>query len=181
MKNKMTFFWGIDQRLWGERLNTNPYLATLSIIVVALAGALVGGGSLLAEWFDWNTTVNLAAMVGSLIVIWGYNVTESIIGAEDWKVALWRSLLLLGVFLLAFIAGVVLSVVVICAVVIWLVIMVLLGALRGSAGGSAKRITLDDGTELSNGRSDLLGGGSSYSGNDGHTYHTDDGHSFRQE
>lgn len=150
MKNKMTFFGAIERNIWGDKINANPYFATLSIISVLLAGAVSGGGRLFYEWFGWDMVMNNVAMAALIVWIWGYNVAESIVAAEDWKVALGRSLLLLPVLILAFAFGFIASVVVIFLVTAWVVLMLVGALLSGSGGGNSKkkRYSLNDGTEV---------------------------------
>ncbi|WP_143029391.1 hypothetical protein [Alistipes timonensis] len=176
MKNKMTFFGAIERNIWGDKINANPYFATLSILAVMLAGAVAGGGRLFYEWFRWDMAMNNVAMAALIVWIWGYNVAESIIAAEDWKVALGRSLLLLPVLILAFVFGAVASVVVICLVILWLALMFISYALTSSGGRSGSRSggsSSDDdpSIELSTGRK-VSGtfAGDDFHGSDGKTY-----------
>ncbi len=146
----MTFFGAIERNIWGDKINANPYFATLSIISVLLAGAVSGGGRLFYEWFGWDMAMNNVAMAALIVWIWGYNVAESIVAAEDWKVALGRSLLLLPVLILVFAFGFIASVVVIFLVTAWVVLMLAGALLSGSGGGNSKkkRYSLNDGTEV---------------------------------
>ena len=101
----MTFFGALERKIWGDKINANPYFATLSILAVMLAGAVSGGGRLFYEWFGWDMAMNNVAMAALIVWVWGYDVAESIVAAEDWKAALGRSLLLLPVLILAFVFG----------------------------------------------------------------------------
>lgn len=154
----MTFFGALERKIWGDKINANPYFATLSILAVMLAGAVSGGGRLLYEWFGWDMAMNNVAMAALIVWVWGYDVAESIVAAEDWKAALGRSLLLLPVLILAFMFGAVASVMVICLVILWLALMFISHALTSSGGRSGSRSgrssSDDDGSsiELSPGR-----------------------------
>lgn len=172
MKNKITLFQVLERKIWGDRINANPYFATLSILAVALAGAISGGGRLFYEWFGWDLAMNNVAMAAFVVWVWGYDVAESIVAAQGWKPALGRSLLLLTMLILAFTIGAVVSVVVICVVAVWLVLLFISYALRSSGGRSGGSSSDDDPSiELSSGRK-VRGtfAGDDFHGSDGQTY-----------
>lgn len=130
-------------------MNANPYLASLSILVAALGGVTFGGGRVLYEWFQWDIATNNVAMVAAIVMIWGYNLAESIIASDSWKQALGRSLLILLMLVLAAVVGAVASVIVLCIiaiialiVIIWFVIQVISIALGN--GVSKGKVTLTD-------------------------------------
>lgn len=172
MENKITLFWILERKIWGDKINANPYFATLSILAVALAGAITGGGRLFYEWFGWDMAMNNVAMATLIVWVWGYDVAESIIAAQDWKSALGRSLLLLPVLVLAFAVGAAVSVVVICAVAIWLALLFIGSALKSLGGRSGGTSSDDDSSiELPSGRK-VSGtfAGDDFHGRDGQTY-----------
>lgn len=138
MKEKITWFWNLDKRIWGDKIEANRYFATLSIMYAVLMGAFTGGGRVFSEWFGWNTATSIVAMGALLIFIWGVNLAESIVASRTAMVALWRSLLLLLILILAFVFGVVTSVVAIFLVSAWIVLSFIGYALR-SSGGSGRR------------------------------------------
>lgn len=76
MKEAIAWFYTIDKKLWGDRIETNPYFATLSILFVALVGACSGAGRIFYEWFDWDVATNNVAMAYLFILIWGVNLCE---------------------------------------------------------------------------------------------------------
>ncbi len=148
MNEKITWFWPLEKQIWGQKINTNQYLATLSILFAAIMGACVGGGHIFHEWFEWNTAPDLMAIGYLLILIIGVNIFESIIASTGW-VVLWRSLLILVCLVLAFAIGVIASVVVIFLTVAWLALM-LVGSLlsgSGSSGSSRRSGSSSDGVE----------------------------------
>ena len=147
MKNKITLFWVLERKIWGDRVNANPYFATLSILAVALAGAISGGGRLFYEWFGWDMAMSNVAMAALIVWVWGYDVAESIVASQGWKPALGRSLLLLPILALAFAVGAVVSVVVICVIVVWLVLLFISYALESSGGRSGSRSSDDSGPD----------------------------------
>lgn len=187
-KSLFTILHTLDENIWGEHINSNKYLATITLLFCTLFGVILGGGNYLGDLFDWNINISTTASIASVIVLIGYNIAESIIAADSAKIAALRALMMCGIMILGFVAGLVGSVILLAILTIiigiYFIILVLKVALGGSVGGGGggrKKIILDDGTELTNKQSDLLGGGASYTGNDGHHYHTDDGQTFRQE
>ena len=69
MKEAIAWFYTIDKKLWGDKIETNPYFATLSILFVALVGACSGAGRIFYEWFDWDVATNNVAMAYLFILI----------------------------------------------------------------------------------------------------------------
>lgn len=136
MKTKITWFWTWEKKIWGDKVNANQYFATLSILFAAMLGACVGGGMVFHEGFGWNTDTNLVAIGALLILLWGYNIAESIVASETAMIALWRSLLIMTCILMAFTIGVIASVVVIILVTIWFVLL-LIGSLLSGSGHSS--------------------------------------------
>lgn len=147
MKKKITWFYTIEKGWWGDKVQSNPYLASLSLMFAALLGALVGGGNTLHSWFNANTQFMLLTALGTVCIIAIYNVGESIIAAQNGKVATLRAIVLLVGTLLAFGIGYLMAVVVLILVALWLGVTFLSAA---SSGGSSKgkKYTLDDGTEV---------------------------------
>lgn len=187
-KNLFSILYTLDKNIWDEQINPNKYLSTVTLLCCALIGILWGGSNYLAGMFDWDIKITLTTSLASVVFLIGYNIAESIIAAETAKIAALRSLMMTGIMILGFVAGLVGSVILLAILTIiigiYLIIFVIKIALGGSAGGSGggrRKIILDDGTELTNKQSDLIGFGSSYTGNDGHHYHTDDGENFRRE
>ncbi len=184
-KSLFTILHTLDKNIWGEHINSNKYLATITLLFCTLFGVILGGGFYLGDLFDWNINISTTASIASVIVMIGYNIAESIIAADSAKIAALRALMMCGIMILGFVAGLVGSVILLIILTIiigiYIIILVLKLALFGEDGGREK-IILEDGTELTNKQSDLmLGGGASYTGNDGYHYHTDDGRTFRRE
>lgn len=166
--------------MYGEQINPNKYMATATLLCCTFFGVLLGGGSFLSSMFNWELHTSLSASLAAVIYLVGYNIAESIIVADSAKVAILRSLMITGILALGFGAGVVGSVIVLAILIIIIVFYIFFHVVFGAPKGGSK-ITLNDGTVLSNKKSDLLGGGASYKGNDGKRYRTDDGQTFRQE
>lgn len=181
----LSFFNVIERNIWGDKIDTNPYLATLSILFIALMGACNGGSEYINDLIETNIyTPPVTATLGFLILLFGFNLTESIIATDSAKIATLRALMLLFIHPVAYVLGYVLSVIMLVIitiiVAIALFIMLIKAMLGGGVSGGGKKIVLDDGTVLRNGQSDLLGGGASFDGDDGSRYHTDDGQTFRK-
>lgn len=137
MKNGLIWFWNLDRRIWGDKLETNRYFATLSVLGAALAGACAGGGQVLGAWFRWDLAVSNVAVIGLSIFIWGLNVAESIIASKGFAIPVWRSLLLLVTLLAATSIGYAGAVVVLFLILIVLVLFVVAGGIGAMGGGGA--------------------------------------------
>ncbi len=129
---KMTWMYALDKSMWGEGIEPNRYFATLSLMLTALSGALCGGGNTLDSWFDMGTVMNMVSILGTLILVWGLNVAESIMAAEKISVAVLRPLVMLLFMAICFAASYLLAVIVIVIIMIWLIITLLSGAISGA-------------------------------------------------
>ena len=179
-KDIFTILYRLDKKIYGEQISPNKYMATATLMCSTLFGVLLGGSSFLGGMFNWEIHTSLSASLVAVIYLVGYNIAESIIAADSAKVATLRSLMITGILALGFVLGIVGSVIVLAILTIIIVFYIFLTVIFGEKRGGSK-IILNDGTVLSNKKSDLLGTGASYDGNDGKRYHTDDGHTFRQE
>lgn len=172
----MTWVYALDRRIWGGKVEANRYFATLSVLSALVMGACMGGGTVFREWFGWDTAPDAAAMGAALLLVWGWNLAESIVASKTGWIALSRSLLLWLILALAFAFGVVASVVVLFLVAAWVVLTFIGYALSGSGGrsrgGSGGSSSDDDPSiETSSGR--RVSGtfaGDDFHGNDGQTY-----------
>ena len=177
MKNGLIWFWNLDRRIWGDKLDTNRYFATLSVLCAALAGACAGGGQVLSAWFRWDLAVSNVAVIGLSIFIWGLNVAESIIASKGFAIPVWRSLLLLVTLLAATAIGYAGAVVVLFLILIVLVLFVVaggIGAMGGAASGSSSSSNDEQEEYIHNeygGKVTLKEGfGGKMHGSDGRTY-----------
>lgn len=140
MKKIGFFFQHIENRFWLDKVNSNRYFASISILFVLLTGILSGSGQVLGAWFRWDIATNNIAMIGLTLYIWGLNVGESAIASKSIGVAVGRSLLLLAYMLGALVLGYVGSVVLLFLVLILLVVFLLSGGIGGllkGAGGAS--------------------------------------------
>ena len=96
VQNVLSFFQRIENSIWGEQIVSNKYFASLSIILVALIGALVTGGKILNSNPDLDIEVSLYSAITTVLVIAVLNIYESIIAAENTKIATLRALLIFG-------------------------------------------------------------------------------------
>ena len=169
MKKIFSFFRIIDEKIWGDKVNTNPYFATICLIFVALTGAINGGGAMLDGLFDMDIDTNLTQAFGFCAFIFGINMYESIIASSDIKTMITRSLLMLGAVVVIAVLGYVLSAVIIflvvAAVTLWIIFMVLSMTIFG--GPSKATITDSFGRKVKL-EKNLSG---DYKGSDGKTYH----------
>ena len=65
MKDLLCFLNSIDERIWGENINTNKYFASISILLIAVLGAAQGGGTTLQSWFGWDAAMPVPPTPGS--------------------------------------------------------------------------------------------------------------------
>lgn len=137
MKENITWFWAWEKRIWADKIETNRYLATLSILFAAIMGACLGGGRVFHEWFGWDSAPNVVALGYLLILILGMNFCETVVASKVGWVILWRSLLLMLCVIVAFAIGVIASVVVIFLTAAWLVLMLVGSLLSGSGSRSS--------------------------------------------
>lgn len=135
VKDKITFFYAIEEKLWNERVNANKYLATLSILCVALLGAWHTAGSFLASSLDWHVEISVFHAIMLVAYIWVLNAVESVLACDNMKTAVLRSLLMLVSIAVAYIAGVVLgtiAIIVVCFVLFVLFCIFILQMLVGN-------------------------------------------------
>lgn len=145
-KDMLTFVWAFDKAVWGERMNTNQYLGTLSVLFIALLGAYGGGGKAL-DFVGLTVNANLLMVASSVVFVWAYNVAESIMAASNFLVALSRILFFSFASVVALALGAVASFVVAAAVVLLLcAIMARCLFFKGSAekaNRQSEEITVD--------------------------------------
>lgn len=116
---KISFFYVLDKEIWKDKIEPNQYLATLSILLVALGGALYGAHDMIRGTnFSGFLNVSLIGTIGGCIILWGLNVTESIIASKSPVTSFLRSILLLCVFALSVALGYVASGIIMCIVAI---------------------------------------------------------------
>lgn len=164
-KNIFNFFYAIDKHLWGDEIYTNRYLATLSLLFVALLGAMQGGGSILNSWFGWDVEMNILTTIELSILVFGYNLFESIVSAKP-KIAFLRSLLTFVCFVAAFALGYLLAVVVIFAVAA-IIVFWFIGAALGGGRKSGRATVTDEYGHETEVKKDMFG---TYHDSYGNTY-----------
>ena len=100
-----------DKAFWHEKMNTNRYFATLSVLFAMLAGIVSPRTHssechwLADSFLKWNIYPSLLAAVGVMIVLIALNVCESIIGARDFISGLLRLLWMTVVIGIVFLLG----------------------------------------------------------------------------
>lgn len=175
LKDKLNWFAVIDEALWGDTLEVNRYLTSISIMVAAIGGALLGVDSV----FGSEIGRNPVAAVGALILMWGICVAETVMCSRSIKTTILRSLMLLVAFPLVFGFGILASIIVMIVIAIWLILLFASGFLRaglssgsGSSSGSGHSSDNDDSEVLDFGMGNQVKGKSSF---DGNTFYGDDG------
>ena len=130
-----TFMHTADKAFWHEKIATNRYLATLSVLFALFAGIVTpeahrGVRQWLADSFlEWGIFSSLLAAIGVLVVLVVLNIGESIISAGDFVSrllrSLWVTLVISITFILGLIGGQVAIVILILMTVILLIEMLL--------------------------------------------------------
>lgn len=165
-------------KIWGEKVSANNWLLPLSVLAAALTGVVFGGGMI----FQSVSNTTLIGVGGSLIMIWGYNLAESIIASSTPLVAFGRSALTLVTIVAVFVLSCVASVVVLVVIALLLVAFIMLFfASKGLFGGGGKTFTLDNGDEVT--KNDGLFGDDRYysTTGSGKAYTSSDESTFREE
>ncbi len=165
-------------KIWGEKVSANNWLLPLSVLAAALSGIVFGGGMI----FQSVSNTTLIGVGGSLIMIWGYNLAESIIASSTPLVAFGRSVLTLVTIVAVFVLSCVASVVVLVVIALLLVAFIMLFfASKGLFGGGGKTFTLDNGDEVT--KNDGLFGDDRYysTTGSGKAYTSSDESTFREE
>lgn len=130
-----TFMHTADKAFWHEKIATNRYLATLSVLFALFAGIVTpeahrGVRQWLADSFlEWGIFSSLLAAIGVLVVLVVLNIGESIISASSnacrLQRSLWVTLVISIAFLLGLFGGQVAIVILILMMVILLIEMLL--------------------------------------------------------
>ncbi len=158
-----TFFNSLDEKIWGEDLETNSHFASLSIILAALFAAVAVASGAINEFFNAAINISLKGMaLTCLFPVIIFNVVESIMSARTVKVAVLRSLFMIVVLATAFGLGFVGGVVVVGIILLVLLVVFVIALIKvffslllgmdGSSGGGRKSRgfglgTNDDGRE----------------------------------
>lgn len=138
----VTFFHSIEKNIWGEDINANPCFATISILLATLVAAITTGGNIINSWFDTDLQCSWYITMTILLFIMVLNVLESVLAAENAKVATLRCLLVIACMIGGALVGALTSVVVAIILVIAAVILglyLLSGAVSGAASGGSKK------------------------------------------
>ncbi len=153
IKNMINWLRSWDEKLWGEKFAGSSWLGVITIIVAAVAGALltIFEGGLDDSFIPYIMVIALA------------NIVESVLSAKSAKVAVLRSLLMTVAVVVAMFAGVVVVVVVALVLLVMFAgfLMSLVGEGGGGSGSSHKRKIKIDGEEVTESK-DLLGFDTTY-------------------
>lgn len=93
-----TFMHTADKAFWHEKMNTNRYFATVSVLFALMAGIVANKSHdcdiifWLASFLKWDVYSSLLAALGIIVVLIVLNVCESIFGAKSFVSGLLRSL-----------------------------------------------------------------------------------------
>lgn len=174
LRDKITLLHRMDKKLWGDKIESNPYFASLSALFIAI----LGGVFAIQNITDNYDSIEYISFILPMWGTWVMNVGESIFATKDVKTPILRSLLLLLIFPLSFALGGIVVVVVLLIVIIWLAWSIFSAVLGGSSS-SQKTYKLDDGTEVE--RHSNLFGSNTYTEKGGNRTFHDAGNGYVQE
>ncbi len=157
MKNILTWFNSIEQSIFGDKIESNVYFSTISIMFAALTGAMLGGGDILYSWDIISDKMNPTATYSFLVILASLNIAESIMAAKTVGTGFFRTLLVTVAIPLAAAIGYAVAVIVFIIILLWLILLGFSVALGGGSGSGKKRGILSDGTEVEETGSGLLG------------------------
>ena len=109
--NIATFMHTADLAFWHEKMNTNRYFATVSVLFALLAGIITPRAhSSVRDWLarsflKWEVYPSFLAAIGVMILLVTLNVGESIIGSKNFVSGLLRSLWMTIAIAFAFFLG----------------------------------------------------------------------------
>ena len=124
-RDYITFFYALEKVIWGNKVETNKYLATLSILFVALVGAWHTDVSILKTLLGWDSPISVSHALTLMAYLWIMNIMESVIACKDLATAVLRSLLILPALGIAYFLGHVLGTV--AVVIVFIILLVILG------------------------------------------------------
>lgn len=140
-KDTITFFYAIEKLIWDKKVEPNKYLATLSILFVALLGAWYNIETLLG-WQIGDPIFHVKNMIMLVVYLWIMNITESVIACKDITTAVLRSLLFLPNFGFAYLIGVTLgtaAIVIICIILFIILCYMVIDLFEDSQNTSSGR------------------------------------------
>lgn len=182
----VSFFHIIEKNIWEDRIHTNPYFATVSILISTIVAALTTAGHIINNTFPTDIQCSWYIAMSILLFIMLLNVLESVLASEDAKTATLRSLLVSGCMLLGALVGAITSIVIaviIAIVIIIFVISVLFHALLGGGSSSSRRNDGKDELETTD-LIEFMAGGGKVTGRksaDGLTFYGDNGKTYDRE
>ncbi len=132
MKKIVNWFNSIERAIFGRKINSNSYFATMSLMFVAFLGALLGCKEFLPEWeflmyyMDLDVSprgFNGITFCAIAVVLLTMNIAESIAAAENPGVAAGRAGLVTGAFIAVMLMGYLTSVLMLVTIVVWIVLL----------------------------------------------------------
>lgn len=125
----------IDKKLWGNKLESNPYIILFMALFSAVAGVFAGGQGVYNFIVGSGLPENLPIVLYSILTAWLYLVAETIIGTNNVGVIIGRSISTLFVLLLSFTFGII---VVILLTIVIIAFIISGFAKSGSRSGSSE-------------------------------------------
>lgn len=147
LNTNLMWFNALEKKFWGDKIESNPYFATVSIMLSLVYGLVLFVAGMISDSTPESSNIILMA-APTLTLLCGTLVCESIISAHSPSVALLRSLMLLVLVPVAFALGMLLGFVMMCIIALWLLFTIFSIATSSSGSSGKKKYILDDGTEV---------------------------------
>lgn len=139
-KRRLSSFHNLELKIWGDKCETNPYFATISILFLAVFGCIIGGASAMNYISGDRILESVGGELTNILYIYtyvcGYNIAESFISMKTIVSAICRVLLIsfilaLTTFLSITISGVI-SILLMLLFVFWLFYFIFLAPSSGA-------------------------------------------------
>ncbi len=134
--NKILWFHKFEKKIWGDNINTNKYYASISLIIAALAGAMVSASEIMNDIINTNINIDEDSIPWVIALIFLPNLAESIFSAKSTKIIILRSLLIAVFTVLAALIGFITSIVV-ALIASLLIILFAFSIITSGIGGSS--------------------------------------------
>ena len=111
MKKKFQELHKLEQQIFGNDIETNPYFLSVALCVLAFMGAWAGGASYLGSIFDFDCNYKYITFVPFMAFVIVVIIGESLLCSKNWKVVLGRMSLMVAatvvIYSLAFVGSIV--------------------------------------------------------------------------
>ena len=158
-KKRLSSFHNLELKIWGDKCETNPYFATISIIFLTVFGCIIGGDATINFVSGDRILESVDGKLTNILYIYtfvcGYNIAESFISMKTISSAICRMLLIS--FILALItflsitASAVVSILLLLLFVFWVFYFIFLSPSSGAVAVKGIGSMFSGGTDDSQG------------------------------